>query len=329
MDKNDLIRRALAGERPERVPYGFWTHLPDVDLVPELLAQGTYELYLKQDLAFIKTMSNGMFSIEDWGCRCDFSSIATGGVAKVLDYAVNEASDWEKIAALDVEKGALGRELTSIRLLAGKTGGSVPIVATVFSPLTTAQKMCRGDLARYVRESPEALRRALAVIARTTGEFAARAVDLGCAGVYFAMQSATTKSFTSGEYAEFGVPYDLEALAPVAARSWFNIAHIHGDDILFDLVKDYPVQGISWHVWETAPSPAEFQAIAPGKTIVGGLQRFHITDGNRQELKKQVADMMEITGGRRLVLAPGCVIRAPFDQGCLDFVRAEISKYSA
>jgi uroporphyrinogen decarboxylase len=188
--------------------------------------------------------------------------------------------------------------------------------------------MCRGDLAAYARGSPAALHRALGVIARSTGQFAARAVELGCAGVYFAMQSATASAFSEVEYREFGLPYDLAALSPTLGKSWFNVAHIHGADIMFDLVKDYPVQAISWHVWETPPSPAEFLRLAPGKTIVGGLQRRDITAGNKTELRRQIADMMASTGGRRLVLAPGCVIRAPFDQDCLDFVRREIDGYT-
>ena len=97
--------------------------------------------------------------------------------------------------------------------------------------------------------------------------------------------------------------------------------HIHGDDIMFTLLKDYPVQAISWHVWETAPSVESFLESATDKSIVGGLQRFHITDNLRSELSKEIADMAEITGGKRLFLAPGCVIRAPFDMNTLKFIK--------
>lgn len=37
------------------------------------------------------------------------------------------------------------------------------------------------------------------------------------------------------------MPYDLQVLEG-ARDGWFNAIHAHGDDIMFDLVKDYPVQ---------------------------------------------------------------------------------------
>lgn len=329
MDRNETIRALLEGKDPGRGLYSFWTHFPDVDHDPELLARRSLELYEAHDLAFIKTMANGLFSVEDHGCVCDFGAIAKGGVAKVTKYAVERAEDLERIGSPDPDAGALRRELLSIQHLSRISGGRVPLAATVFSPLTTLQKMSKVPVGRLIAEAPASVHAALKNIALSTGAFAVRTIEVGAAGVYFAMQSATTDSFSGPEYDEFGVPYDLQVLDAVAGRSWFNIAHIHGENIMFDKVAGYPVQGISWHVWETEPTVSEFLKRAPGKTIVGGLQRFHITEGRKDLLAQQIRDMFAETGGRRLILAPGCVIRAPFDEECLEFVRSEIAGHAA
>ena len=38
MTKHERVRSALRGEAPDRPPYGFWTHLPGIDLDPDRLA---------------------------------------------------------------------------------------------------------------------------------------------------------------------------------------------------------------------------------------------------------------------------------------------------
>ncbi|MDU4961778.1 MAG: uroporphyrinogen decarboxylase family protein [Sporomusaceae bacterium] len=320
LTKTERLRLALSGEATDRIPYSLWTHFPGIDLDADKLADTTYDFYRKLNLDFVKNMSNGMFSIEDWGCVCDYSEIANGGVAKVTRFGVNEPGDWARLQPLDVTQGALGRELRSLRRLLASLNGEAPVLATVFSPLTTAQKLSGSKVVAHMRTDPELVKAGLEVIAESTLRFAQQAMELGCAGVYFASQMSCYDAVSEADYAEFGVPYDLAVLQPLQQSGWLHVMHIHGNNIMFPLLKQYPVQGISWHVGETAPTVADFLA-ATDKCIVGGLQRFHITDGKLTELAEEAADMIKITGGKRLLLAPGCVIRAPFDWQTLFYIR--------
>ena len=305
LNKIERVKCTIKGEKTDRIPYSLWTHFPEVDLDARKLAQATFEFYRKLDLDFIKNMSNGMFSIEDWGCTCDFSEIASGGVAKVTKYAIETPNDWNRLGLLDVSLGALGRELKSLEHLLSLIKGEAPVLVTVFSPLTTAQKLSGSKFFEHLKTDPDKIKAGLEVIAASTIQFAARALEMGCAGVYFASQLSTYDSLSESEYAEFGVPYDMKVLSAIQKLSWFNVMHIHGNNIMFNLLKEYPVQGISWHVWETAPSVQQFLDADTNKCIVGGLQRFHITDNLRTELAEEVANMVKLTGGRRLFLAPG------------------------
>ena len=277
-EKTERIRRVLDGELVDRVPYSAWTHFPGIDLDPDRLADATLAFYRDVNLDFVKNMSNGMFSIEDYGCDCDFSAISEGGVAAVTKYAVEDPSDWEKLGGLDIEKGALGRELRSLSRVLHALRGEAPVLATVFSPLTTAQKLSGTMFLEHLRTHPRMVKQGLSTLAACTARFAVRAVELGCAGLFFASQMSQRSLLAEEEYREFGVPYDLEVEA-VEGGSWFNVVHIHGDDILFGLQEGYPVQGISWHVWETKPTVEEFVAADNAKCIVGGLRRSMITFG--------------------------------------------------
>ena len=84
MKKIDRVRAALAGAGLDRPPYGFWTHMPGIDLDPERLAAETAAFAARYDLDFVKSMSNGLYCVEDWGAKCDFSEIERGGVARVV-----------------------------------------------------------------------------------------------------------------------------------------------------------------------------------------------------------------------------------------------------
>lgn len=52
-----------------------------------------------------------------------------------------------------------------------------------------------------------------------------------------------------------------------------------------------------------------------------GLERMDITDGHKNEIEHQIYETFRETGGRHVILSPGCVIRYPLDPDMLSFVR--------
>ena len=109
------------------VPYSLWTHLPGIDLDPVRNAEHTFQFYQDYDVDILKTMNNGMYSVEDFGARVDYSQIASGGVAVITDSPVKKAEDWESLEPASIDKGALLREQTYLKLLLEKTGKEVPV----------------------------------------------------------------------------------------------------------------------------------------------------------------------------------------------------------
>ena len=72
MNKKERIYAAVRGEKTDRLPYAIWTHLPGIDMDPERLANETYKFFKTYDTDLIKTMNNGMYAIEDFGCEIDY-----------------------------------------------------------------------------------------------------------------------------------------------------------------------------------------------------------------------------------------------------------------
>jgi uroporphyrinogen decarboxylase len=315
MTKIERIKAALRGETTDRIPYGFWTHMPDIDHDPLPLAAATAAFAQRLDLDFVKSMPNGFYCVEDWGCEIDFSEIARGGIGKVVRPAVSVPADWAKLGALNPAQGAMGRELTHLSQLVRQVGPGVPVLATAFSPLTIANKLSNGAHRAHLAGDADAVAAGLEVITQVTCEFVREAVARGCAGIFFATQDATHQAFDEAAYRRLAAPLDHRVLhAARAAGGWFNVLHMHGDDVLFDALKDYPVDALNWHIGETPPAIGDYRAGGGTLPIVGGLQRGYITSGNLEAVYRDIDLAVAQTQKCGLILAPACVIRHPVDE---------------
>lgn len=320
MNKVERIKAALAGETCDQLPYSFWSHLPQYDLDPVLLAEKTYEFFKTYDIDFVKTMNNGMYPVEDYNCTIDFSGIEKGGVAEIVSTPIQTIDDWKKLTPTDITGKALQRELKSLKLLLDKVQGEAPVVFTLFSPITIANKLSNNQLLDHIKTGEtETIHEALAHIADTTAELAREAIRLGAAGVFFATQLSSYNVTDEATYEEFGVPYDLKVLE-AASEGWFNILHAHGDNIMYRLLKEYPTQVFNWHVWETLPELEEARDTTD-KTLMGGLNRMDITHSDFNSLHNQIYQCLKILNGKGHILTPGCVIRYPLNDEVLKYIK--------
>jgi len=211
-----------------------------------------------------------------------------------------------------------------------RVGPGVPVLATVFSPLTIAGKLSNGVSREHLERDPDAVRRGLEVITEATCAFARETLARGCAGIFLAIQEATRSAYDERAYLAYGEPYDRRVLeAAKSAGGWFNAVHVHGDDILFDVIKDYDVDALNWHIGETPPSIAEYRGASGSRPILGGLQRGHITGRDRAGIEADIARSIQETNARGLLLAPACVIRHPVDDVTLRWTAERIKSLAA
>ncbi|MDF2937114.1 MAG: Uroporphyrinogen-III decarboxylase [Paenibacillaceae bacterium] len=320
MTKTERIQAALAGKQPDTIPYTMWTHFPDDDLDPVANAEKTYDFFKQYDIDILKTMNNGMYSVEDFGCEVDFSEISRGGVARIVRTPVQDAADWKNIKPANILEGALGRELRYLSLLLEKMKDeAAPVLFTVFSPLTTANKLSGSRMLEHIQEGHgDEVRRALDVITQTTCQLVEKAIELGASGIYLATQMSSYDIMSEAMYREYGMPFDLEVLN--ASSGWCNVVHAHGTNPMFNLLKDYPSHVFNWHAYETLPDVEE-AALLTGKCLMGGIYRMDITKGDRNAVRNQIFRTVKTLRGRSLILSPSCVIRHPLDDDMLGFIR--------
>ena len=168
MTKWERVDAALHGAEVDRVPISLWKHYHLQDRAPGQLAEVTLALYHQFDLDLVKLTPSGLYFIQDWGATIQFGQ-DDDFLPLAVQPIIHKAEDWSRLPKLDVNTGALRRELETIHHMATGLSGEAPFLMTLFNPLTIAYKLC-GDrvsgerVLDYMRQSPRQLHAGMAII---------------------------------------------------------------------------------------------------------------------------------------------------------------------
>jgi uroporphyrinogen decarboxylase len=308
MNKRERVQAALNGEPVDRVPIAFWGHFPSDPRSGEEVAAECLAFQRRFDWDFVKMMPSGMYLPQALGCEMSPAS-GPGGANALAHSAIQGPADWARLPDPDPTAGWLGGHVESVRIARRELGSDVPIIQTLFSPLTVAHKMSPNNSFRsHVAEHPDALEEGLARIARATARFAQATLDAGADGFFFATQEATLDELTEPEFERLGKRFDLEVLRALDERAWFNLLHACGESIMADEVATYPVHAVNWDSHRNYPSLEQAARIWP-HALVGGLDRYGaILNGTPDETAAEVRAAVASVGGRHLVVSAGCAL---------------------
>lgn len=307
LSHRERLENTLSQEKTDRIPIALWHHFPVDDQDPIALANATIAFQASFDFDLVKVMPTSSFCIKDWGVDDKWEGDVEG-TRRYTKRAINHVSDWAKLIVLDPYKGFLDNQLKCLARLKEAFSDHTPYIQTIFNPLSQAKNLIGEKLLlSHLRQYPEALHTGLEIITETTIKFIEAAKQFGIDGIFLALQHASYHLLSEREYQEFGKPYDLKILKAVDDL-WLNMAHIHGTEIMFDLVSDYPVQILNWHDRETAPDLKTALDRFPG-VVCGGIGRIDtLVLGTPAAVTKQAHQAIEQTNGTRLILSTGCVL---------------------
>jgi uroporphyrinogen decarboxylase len=258
----------------------------------------------------MKVNPRASYFVEDWGATLQPSGDPNKGPT-FTSVPVREPGDWRRLRPLEPDEGVLGEQLRALRLIRDALAGEAYFIQTIFSPLSNAKYLV-GNQPEPVRQSisdnPDALKSALDVITATFRTYVQATLEAGAAGIFFATTGwASAGTLDEEAYKRFGREYDLRVLE-AAGGAPFNVLHNCGQGIYFDLLADYPVRAISW----AATLPGN-PTLAEGKerttrAVMGGVNEKTLPDDTPERVADEVRAAIESTGGRRVLVAPGCSI---------------------
>ncbi len=317
MNRRERIEAALQLKEVDRVPINIWSHMSVLDQDPRALAEGQFEYAEKYDFDFIKMMPFGLYGVQDYGAKVKiFTRIEQPPV--IEDYGIHNIRDWDAIEPLPALYGTYGKQVQFARYLSKINKGKYPMIQTIFSPLTTARKLAGDRILPDMKREPELFKKALGAITETTVNFVKANIEAGVDGFFFASQCSVTDFMSEEEYREFGTPFDLKVIDAYKDETWFNVVHIHGDNGMFELLGNYPVQAISWHDRWSKPSLSEARKIFPHKAFLGGIRETPFYEkgkilrpslleaGTTADIVRHIREAINEVEGKGLILGPGC-----------------------
>lgn len=311
MGSTPRVRAALALERPDRPPAGWWGHTYREEWSPAQLAASTLARQRAYGWDFVKLQPRASCFAEAFGSEYRPSGDASRGPVLVRP-AVIGPNDWSALPAVDATVPALGDQVEALRIVAGELGDPVPVIQTVFSPLTVAGYLVGEDRTRMVEElrsRSAAVQDALARISDALADLAARSAAAGAAGIFFAISDfASTDLASLEEYEELALPHDVRVLASMPSETWFNVLHLCGPRLSFELASQLDTHVVSWSIHEPGnPSLAEGRSRA-GRAVMGGIDRETLAHEPLEAVLEQRRAAITDTGSVGLLLAPDCSV---------------------
>ncbi|MEW6730314.1 MAG: uroporphyrinogen decarboxylase family protein [Acidobacteriota bacterium] len=304
MNKIERIDAVLQGKEVDRPPFSFWYHFGLQHTSGERHGEAQAEFFHAYDLDFLKVMNDYPYPSK-------------------LDM-LQTAAEWRQLRAFAGNEEGFGEQLRALQVIAEALDGKAYFVETIFSPWTVARRLSDTQtLLSLKRDHPDVLLEAMRVIAHSLANYAQHAIQAGAAGIFLSVSGATRELMTFQEYERFCRPFDLIILDAVKDISHFNILHIHGQNIFFNELLNYPVQAINWSHYHTAPTFIEARKLYKG-CLLGGLDERQLSHNTVSSIYRQVKQAVELVGNKSLIITPGCSVATDTAAKLLHAVRHAI-----
>lgn len=332
MTGTERIKALMDGKAADRVGVAGWVHMPFVDRNTVDMARATIHVtdYLGWD--FVKIMTTGHYIPEAFAGDITFSTDPYHWYGKINRYPITCLDELKSFPVLTADNAVFKRETATAKAISDHYSGRLPVLATVFSPLTCLQEMMsRGTNEKttfYMLNHKKDVHAALERLVETNKNYLDALIDEAhIDGIFFASQYISDRVITSELYDEFCAPYDREVLRYIKGRTWFNLMHVHGESgLMFDKCLDYDVQAYSWE--NCAPGVPESDLASVGKVrsmtdklLVTGLARhydYYSDTNDRNALKelfrRRLLTVLEQSRDKRIVFAPGCALPMDVDR---------------
>lgn len=227
----------------------FWQHFPEVDQDPVALVAQTLGFWRETDTAFIKLMPMASYQVADLGIKTEWNGDFLGR-RDVIQRPIEKLADWQRVSQLAPQLSL--KELEAVQVakavslaVKGESTGVVPVLSTVFSPVSLALMLAGSELfySHFAKQSPMFFHALESLTCRILS-LVKQYQDEGISGIFYVCQHFPVHS----ALAQFD-RIILDACTGFKHR----VLHIHGDntlthDINLPLSTVIPKSGQTWQI---------------------------------------------------------------------------------
>ena len=153
---------------------------------------------------------------------------------------------------------------------------------------------------------------------RGISPFVQRLIETGADGIFFVAEKASYRFMEENLYREYGMPYDLAVLS--ASSGWCNVLHAPGKEIMFPVLRKYPVHVFSWNDRDSLPSVREAAMLMDACLMIGPGKR-EITERDRNYIEYSLYNIMEQTNGKKVIVSAESRVSGKEDEEIISFIR--------
>lgn len=314
MNKRERLDAAIRGEPVDRIPFGVWWHMSTQLLGAQATADMHLTLLERCDVDFLKLMNDDPFPVPE-------------GYS-----AVRSDEDWFRLADAARTRPLFRKQLDVIERVRVRSGDEVHVLETIFDPFGVARRTGKDRIFELMRGRPEVFAEGLDAITGSLEAYLREAVARGASGVYLAVYGVSPffssdgsgyDRLTAAEFRRFVEPFDRRILDVADELGIVKFVHLHGAELLFDEVLDYPMDVLNWAHLHAPPSLAEARQRTP-VCLMGGFNESMTNMFHPDEVVRTVNETAQEAGTRKFVFGPGCALPADLPIEYVDLMREAV-----
>ncbi len=276
--------------------FSFWVHFPDVDKTnnAEKIARRHIDFYKKYKFDFLKFSPHGLYTSEIFGGKVFYPQGKTPVTKK---FALEDVG-----LVQSTDASVLQLHIDALKII--KREIDIPVMETIFSPLTILAKMSAGGvLQKFFAEERKMLRENLKIITNLMRDYIGILNEMDV-GIFYAVQ------MNELPYHKF-LRFDVKTVKGAK----FGMLHIHGFNPNFRRFLELPLNFVSWESENIALSDIG------GKIPVHGIDRDAVSKGEFKKIETDIKNLLEQR--EDAVIGPNCILKS---ESYLDKVKKIIER---
>ncbi len=292
MNKVERVRAAIAGEKVDRAPAGFWFHFTPDKHHGKASVQAHMDFFRESNVDFLKVMNE-----HPYRANVDIASPA----------------DWRRLRPAPLSSDFYQEQLDEVKMILDEVQDEALVIVTIFGPFRSGNNTSGDKVTDHLKADPLAVSQGLEAIAESLADFGEALIDAGAAGIYYSAQGGEQDRFTEYEFLQYIKPHDLTVLNAIKDKGEFNLLHVCKDYIRLPLYADYPGHVVNWAATKHNMSLIEGRTLFK-RTICGGMDdRGVMVDGSKEEIQAAVKSVIQEFGAEGFILGADCTLPTDID----------------
>lgn len=317
MDKRELLRATLQGEKTERIPCGFWHHFSEVNKYGSASVKAHLDFYQKTDSDMLKIMNEHMY---------------------VLDRKVTSIEDWKLVRQQKFEDTPYVDFMDECKMIKKEMPSDVPLLATLHGVLVSAYHATEkpggfvnpnNKITTDLKKDPHSVGKGLQTIADTLVVLVEKLASIGIDGIYYAALGGEDYRFTQEFFEKYVKPFDAYVIDAIRSSGMLSFMHICKDKVMLPAYQGINADVFNWAVNDCKYSLSDGRMIFPGKTLLGGFDDRSgvLVDGSKMEIIKEGDAIIQEIGREKFIFGADCTLPETVETWRINTVHDLAAKY--